>query len=133
MHGNVRFETVIVVHPLPAVEQIIDRCIFEGEMMQAGKPAEVGIVAKLRIAGHGNAVIGAVVAEKRDAGRMEHRLDADGFLVPVDHFIHARGLEQRVMEYRTFDRLGHTLISSLCCGCWSRLSTAWVARTGAGS
>ena len=100
---NMRLVAVLVTKPLPGIKKVVDRRILESEMVQTRVGAKLRVVAKLRAASQRNPVIGAVVAEERDAGSLKHRLNADHASVPVDHLLHARGFQKRVMEYRDFD------------------------------
>src|SRR5579863_1019946 len=51
-------------------------------------------------------MVGAIVAQKRDAGSLKYRFDADNRGIPIDHFLHAGCFQKRVMKSGVLDLLG---------------------------
>ena len=52
MDRDVRLIAVLVMQPLPGIEEIIDRAVLERQMMQTGIGAKLRVIAKVRTACH---------------------------------------------------------------------------------
>src|SRR5271169_5567319 len=56
-------------------------------------------------------MVGAIVAQKRNAGSLKYRFDADNRGIPIDHFLHAGCFQKCLMKSGVLDLLGP---DSLC-------------------